>query len=102
MPTPADRMRRLLTSGATGLAAAACAACCVLPPLLAAGVIGGAGWAAVNRFLPGVAVALAALAGLLWWWAGRRRHVTGCAGGDCSCGQGDQRERQVVTLRSGA
>lgn len=102
MPTPADRLRRLLPSGMTGLAGTACAACCVLPVLLAAGVLGGAGWAAVNRFLPGVAVALAALAGLSWWWAGRRRHTTGCGGGTCSCGPGEQRERQALTLRSGA
>ncbi|MGY3517189.1 hypothetical protein ACVMYR_12860 [Micromonospora sp. PTRAS2] len=64
MSKPADLMRRLLPSGMTGLAGAACAACCALPLLLAAGVLGGAGWAAVNRFLPGVAVALAVLAGL--------------------------------------
>ncbi|WP_446210305.1 hypothetical protein [Micromonospora sp. IBSANI012] len=86
----------------TGLAGAACAACCVLPPLLAAGVLGGAGWAAANRFLPGVAVALAVLAGLSWWWASKRRHASGCAGGNCSCGQSDQHDRQVVTLRSDA
>ncbi|MDH6461090.1 hypothetical protein M2302_001256 [Micromonospora sp. A200] len=102
MPTPADRLRRLLPSSTTGLAGAACAACCILPPLLAAGVLGGAGWAAVNRFLPGVAVALAVLAGLSWWWATKRRHTTGCAGGNCSCGQPDQHDRQVVTLRSDA
>ncbi|MGW5671179.1 hypothetical protein [Micromonospora sp. NPDC003776] len=100
MSTVADRLRRLLPSGMTGLAGAACAGCCVLPPLLAAGVLGGAGWAAVNRFLPGVAVALAVLAGLTWWWTGRRRHTTGCAGRTCSCGQGDQRKRRMLTLRS--
>ncbi|KAB1100206.1 hypothetical protein AB0N38_33325 [Micromonospora aurantiaca] len=102
MPTPANRLRRLLPSGMTGLAGAACAACCVLPPLLAAGILGGAGWAAANRFLPGVALALAVLAGLSWWWASKRRHTTGCAGRNCSCGQSDQREREVVTLRSDA
>lgn len=102
MPTTADRLRLLLPSGMTGLAGTACAACCVLPPLLAAGVLGGAGWAAVNRFLPGVAVALAVLAGLSWWWATRRRDFTGCAGGNCSCGKGDQHEREVVSLGSDA
>ncbi|MFE9688654.1 hypothetical protein [Micromonospora sp. NPDC005806] len=102
MSTPTNRLRRTLPSGMTGLAGAACAACCVLPPLLAAGVLGGAGWAAVNRFLPGIAVALAVLAGLSWWWASKRRHATGCAGGNCSCEQGDQREREVITLRSDA
>ncbi|MFG2105279.1 hypothetical protein [Micromonospora chersina] len=101
MPTPADRLRRLLPSGMTGLAGAACAACCVLPALLAAGILGGAGWAAVNRFLPGVAVALATLAGLSWWWAGRRRH-TRCPGGACSCRQRDQKNREVVQIGSDA
>ncbi|MBQ0897042.1 hypothetical protein KBX37_28825 [Micromonospora sp. U56] len=102
MPTPADRLRRLLPSGMTGLAGAACAACCVLPALLAAGLLGGAGWAAVNRFLPGVAVALAVLAGLSWWWASKRRHTAGCAGGNCSCGQPDRHDREVIPLRSDA
>jgi mercuric ion transport protein len=86
----------------TGLAGAACAACCVLPALLAAGILGGAGWAAANRFMPGVAIALAALAGLSWWWASKRRHTTSCADGGCSCGQGDQKDRQVVKIGSDA
>ncbi|MFI6263198.1 hypothetical protein [Micromonospora sp. NPDC051006] len=102
MPTPANWLRRLLPSGMTGLAGAACAACCVLPALLTAGVLGGAGWAAVNRFMPAVAVALALLAGLAWWWATKRRHSTGCAGGSCSCGQADQKDRQVVRIGSDA
>ncbi|WP_406080149.1 hypothetical protein [Micromonospora sp. NBC_00858] len=100
MSTPADRLRRLLPSSMTGLAATACAACCVLPLLLAAGILSGAGWAAANRFLPGVAVALAVLAGLSWWWASKRRHTAGCSGGNCSCGQADQRDREVAPLRS--
>ena len=102
MPTPADRLRRLLPSGMTGLAGAACGACCVLPALLAAGILGGAGWAAVNRFLPGVAAALAVLAALSLWWAIRRRPNSGCAGGNCSCGQPDQHDRAVIPLRSDA
>ncbi|MEU5722494.1 hypothetical protein [Micromonospora sp. NPDC047738] len=102
MPTPANRLRRLLPSGMAALAGAACAACCVLPALLAAGILGGAGWAAVNRFMPAVAVALAVLACLSWWWASQRRHTTGCAGGSCSCGQGDQKDRQVVKMGSDA
>ncbi|WP_200206186.1 hypothetical protein [Micromonospora coerulea] len=102
MPTIADRLRRLLPSGMTGLAATACAACCVLPPLLAAGILGGAGWAAANRFMPGVAVALAVLAGLAWWWASKRLRTAGCAGGNCSCGRPDQHDREVLPLRSGA
>ncbi|MBM0256105.1 hypothetical protein [Micromonospora sp. 4G55] len=101
MPTIADRLRRLLPSGMTGLAATACAACCVLPPLLAAG-LGGAGWAAANRFMPGVAIALAVLAGLSWWWAGRRTRTAGCSGGNCSCDQPDQHGRRVVQLPSDA
>ncbi|MCZ7437905.1 hypothetical protein O7598_15965 [Micromonospora sp. WMMC241] len=98
MPNPADRLRRLLPTGLTGLAGAACAACCVLPLLLAAGVLAGGGWAAVTRVLPGVAVALAALAGLAWWWAARRSHRAGCAGGDCACRPADK----IVTVRSEA
>ncbi|SCG65152.1 hypothetical protein [Micromonospora inositola] len=89
----------------TGLATTACAACCVLPLLLTAGILGGAGWAAVNRFLPGVAVALAVLAGLSLWWATKGRHTAGCAGcagGNCSCGQHDQHDREVVQRRSDA
>jgi len=80
-------LRRVLPSGLTGLAGTACAACCIIPVLLAAGVLGGAGWAAFARFLPAIAIALGAAAGLAWWWANRRRHhATGCAGGDCTCG----------------
>ncbi|MCI4061318.1 hypothetical protein MRQ36_01510 [Micromonospora sp. R77] len=99
MPAPTDRVRRLLPSGLTGLAGAAY---CVLPVLLTAGVLGGAGWAAVTRFVPGVAVALAVLAGLAWWWAGSRRHCRGCAGGTCSCTRDDQRRRPARRLRSDA
>ncbi|MEW2386631.1 hypothetical protein AB0873_32070 [Micromonospora sp. NPDC047707] len=98
MPTPDDRPRRLLPSGMTGLAGAACAACCALPALLAAGILGGAGWVAVNRFLPGVAVALAVLAGLSWWWASKRHHTAGY----CSCGQPDQHDRELIPLQADA
>jgi hypothetical protein len=59
----------------------------VIPLLLAAGVLGGAGWAAAGRVMPGVAVALAALAGGAWWWASRRRHASKCSGTGCSCTQ---------------
>jgi hypothetical protein len=85
MPKP-ERRRRVLPTGLTGLAGVACAACCAIPLLLAAAVLGGAGWAAFGRVLPGVTVVLAAAAGA-WWWATRRRHASGCAGGDCSCGE---------------
>ncbi|MCW3816049.1 hypothetical protein ONA91_16530 [Micromonospora sp. DR5-3] len=91
-----------MPSGLTGLAVTACAACCVLPALLAAGVIGGAGWAAANRFMPGVAVALAVLAGLSWWWASKRRHAAGCSGGDCACGNPEEQGRVELPLRSKA
>jgi mercuric ion transport protein len=59
----------------------------VIPLLLAAGVLGGAGWAVAGRVMPGVAVVLAAVAGLAWWRVARRRHAAdGCVGGgDCSC-----------------
>jgi len=66
-----------------GLAGAACAACCIIPLLLAAGVLTGAGWSAVVGALPTAAVALAAGAGLLYWWNTRRR-AHACAT-DCSC-----------------
>ncbi|MCM0674822.1 hypothetical protein NCC78_08980 [Micromonospora phytophila] len=86
MTRSAERLRRLLPTGMGSLAAAACAACCAIPLLLAAGVLGGTGWAAAGRFMPGVAVGLAALAALSWWSNARRRtHPAGCAGGACSC-----------------
>ena len=96
MPNPADRLRRLLPTSLTGLAGTACAAYCVLPLLLAAGILAGGGWATVTRFLPGTAVALAGLAGLSWWWAARRGHRAGCAGGDCACRPGGK----IATVRS--
>jgi hypothetical protein len=87
MPTLADRARRLLPSGLTSLAGLACAACCAIPLLLTAGVLSGAGWAAAGAWMPGIAVALAALAGAAWWWVRRRRHRSGCAGGTSyACG----------------
>jgi mercuric ion transport protein len=73
MPNPTGRARRLLPTGLTGLAGIACVACCAIPILLAAGILGGAGWATLDALLPGIAVALAAAAGLGWWWNGRRR-----------------------------
>jgi mercuric ion transport protein len=89
MPTLVDRARRVLPSGLTGLAGVACAACCAIPLLLAAGVLSGAGWAAAGAWMPGIAVALAALAGGAWWWTARRRHRGGCAGGtSCGCSTG--------------
>jgi mercuric ion transport protein len=86
MPMIADRARRVLPSGLASLAGLACAACCAIPLLLAAGVISGAGWAAAGAWMPGIAVALAALASGAWWWVRRRRHHSGCAGGaSCAC-----------------
>jgi hypothetical protein len=78
-------LKRLLPTSLTGLAGAACVACCVVPILLVAGVLGGAGWAAAARWLPAIAIALTAAAGLAWWWTTRRRHAAGCAGANCSC-----------------
>lgn len=84
MPTTTDRHRsRWPTKGFAGLAGVACAACCLIPVLLAAGVIGGAGWAAIGEALPAVAVMLVAVAGLVWWWATRRKGPQ-CAI-DCGC-----------------
>ncbi|GGN94380.1 hypothetical protein GCM10010112_83650 [Actinoplanes lobatus] len=86
MLSRADRARRLLPSGLTGLAGIACAACCLIPMLFAAGILSGAGWAVAGSWLPGITIALAAAAGGAWWWASRRRHRAGCAGGGCACG----------------
>jgi len=82
-------MKNLLPKGLGGLTGLACALCCAIPLLLAVGVLGGAGWAFLGQIMPGVALALAALTALAFWWARRRRqaaHATGCAGGNCSCG----------------
>ncbi|MGC5309823.1 hypothetical protein [Micromonospora zamorensis] len=93
MPKTVDqitvRARRGLPFGLTGLAGLACAACCAIPLLLAAGILSGAGWAAAGAWMPGIAIALAALAGGAWWWASRRSHRGGCAGGSgCGCSAG--------------
>jgi mercuric ion transport protein len=86
MPTLVDRARAVLPSGLTGMAGLACAACCAIPVLLAAGVLSGAGWAAAGAWMPGIAVALIALAAGAWWWVSRRRHGGGCDGGtSCDC-----------------
>lgn len=86
---PADRAsagRRLLPSGLASLAGLACIGCCAIPLLLTAGVLGGSAWAGLGRVMPGIAVALAALAGLAWWRATHRRgHTSGCGGAACSC-----------------
>jgi mercuric ion transport protein len=102
LPRRARRADRVLPSGLTGLAGAACAGCCLVPILLAAGILSGAGWAAVAQFLPALAIALVAAAGLAAWWADRRRrHTAGCAGGACSCAtQTVQREREGTPVRS--
>jgi mercuric ion transport protein len=81
-----ERLRRALPTSLGSLAGVACVACCAVPLLVAAGVLGGTGWAGAARFMPGVAVGLAVLAGLTWWWGARRRiHAAGCASGACSC-----------------
>ncbi|SCL29228.1 hypothetical protein [Micromonospora inyonensis] len=85
MPTLVDRARRVLPSGLTGLAGLACAACCAIPLLLAAGVLSGTGWALAGQWMPGISVALAAVAGGAWWWSSRQHHPRRCASG-CACG----------------
>ncbi len=84
MRPPADRVRRLLPSGLTGLAGVACAACCVIPLLLAAGALSGAGWAAVGHWMPGLAIASAAAAAGAWWQASRHHHPS-CTDTTCTC-----------------
>jgi mercuric ion transport protein len=78
---------RRVSAVLTGLAGTACAACCAIPLLLTAGVLGGAGWAVAGQWMPGIALALVALATLAWWRTTRHRaHRSGCAGvGNCSC-----------------
>ena len=79
-------LRRVLPTGLGGLAGLACALCCAIPLLLLAGVGSGTGWAVFGQILPGVAVALVALAALAWWWAKRRpAHAAGCSAADGEC-----------------
>ncbi|MEU8001445.1 hypothetical protein AB0B66_09830 [Catellatospora sp. NPDC049111] len=82
-----NRLRAILPSGLGGLTGLACVLCCAIPLLLAAGIVGGAGWAALGQVMPGIAVALAALTALAWWRSSRRRsaHAGACPGGACSC-----------------
>jgi mercuric ion transport protein len=87
MPARADRARRALPAGLASLAGLACAACCILPLLLAGGLLSAAGVAAFVAWIPGLAAALAALAGAAWWWTRRpHRHRASCPGGtSCAC-----------------
>jgi mercuric ion transport protein len=87
VPSSAERIRQVLPSGITSLAGAACAACCILPLLIAAGIFTGGAWAAVSRWMPGIALALVATAVAAWWWTSRHQtHATGCGGdANCSC-----------------
>ena len=81
-------LRRILPGSLGGLTGLACALCCTIPLLLTAGILGGAGWAVLGEILPGIALALAALTALAWWWTKRRTaHAAGCAGGTCSCSE---------------
>lgn len=85
MPTVREPDRRNAPARLAGLAVLACLGCCILPARLAAGIIGGAGWIALGRALPALAVGLAAAT---WWWTTRRpqRHRAGCASDDCCPG----------------
>jgi len=65
-------LRRLLPRSLGSLTGLACALCCAIPLMLAAGILGGTGWAFLGQILPGIALALAALTGLAWWWTRRR------------------------------
>ncbi len=89
MPEPDDHAPA--TSGSAtsralaGIAGLACLACCLIPVLLAAGVIGGAAWITLGRWMPAIALVLAAAgAGLFWVTARRRCRSAGCGTG-CRC-----------------
>lgn len=82
----------------SGLAGAACVACCAIPLLLTVGVLGGAGWVATGRVMPGIALGLIAVAAAAWWWTFRHR-ARGCAGGDCSCHR--EAAEEPAQVRSG-
>lgn len=106
MPTNNDtsqtKTRRMLPKGLAGLAGLACVACCAIPALLAAGVIAGAGWAALVSWLPGLAIVFAAMAALTWWWTTRRQAADGCTDGDCSCATAPAAPGDLPLLTTGA
>ena len=77
--------RQLLPKGLAALAGLACVAFCAIPWLIAAGILGAAGWAGFISWLPGIAVALAALAAMIWWWTGARRKHASSTAGECAC-----------------
>lgn len=87
MPPPHDHPPA--TPGSTtskalaGLAALACLACCLIPVLLTAGALGGAAWITLGRWMPTIAIVLAAAAAGLFWVTARRRR-TSC-GTACRC-----------------
>ncbi|MET7714741.1 hypothetical protein [Streptomyces sp. NPDC005407] len=93
MPDPAAETRPHRTPKAlAGLAGLACVACCALPVLITAGVIG-AGASAFVGWLPAIAIALAALAGAMWWFGQRRAASCSCTpaatnDGGCGCKAG--------------
>ena len=83
MQPKTDRRTPLARFLSKELAGLACAACCLVPLRLAAGVLGRAGWAALDHALPIAAVTLAASAGMMRWWAPRRK--SHACGAGCSC-----------------
>lgn len=87
-----DSSAPIRTKIAASLALLASIGCCALPSLIVAGILTGAGAAALRQTLIAVAIGLGVLA-LGMWWMRRRRSAkrataaggNGCADPSCVC-----------------